>query len=146
MNADWLIYFGKFHPVVVHFPITLTLLACFCEAVNLVTRRNFLSNCAELSLGLSIITSLVAIALGWILAGNTHDIPMDAKNLLPWHRWLGVASMVTSICAMICLFLSKFQNKGWKIGYLPFLTLSGILVSITGHLGGLMVYGVDYFN
>ena len=122
------------------------LMACLCEVLHFFWDKPFLHSSANFKLGLSILAIGAAIVFGWILAANTHDIPADAKYLLPWHRWLGIASIFTTIAAFISLHLSRFHQDGWKRGYWLLLASSGILVVVTGHLGGTLVYGVDYFN
>jgi len=143
---SWGQLLGKMHPAVVHFPIVLLLMACLCEGLHLILKKSFFHHAAELNLGLSIFALTISIICGWILAATTHDIPIDAKHLLPWHRYLGVAVLLTDMAAFACLHLSRYHRDRWKIAYWLFLTLSGFLVAITGHLGGKLVYGVDYFN
>lgn len=142
----WFGLVGKLHVVLVHFPIALMLLACLCEGLHLALRRPFFHHAAEFNLGLAILATIVTIIFGWILAATTHDIPADVKYLLPWHRWLGVAALVSAIGAFASLYLSRLHWRGWIALYWTLLAISGLLIAITGHLGGTLVYGADYFQ
>jgi uncharacterized membrane protein len=134
------------HPMVIHFPIALLLVACFCEALHLILRRDFFHRAAELNLGLAILGTVVAVALGWVLAANTHDIPMDQRYLVTWHRWLGISALVISIVAFVALHMSRLHHRVWIWLYWGLLLVAGLLIGLTGHIGGELVYGVDYFQ
>jgi len=146
MTPHWLQLAGHLHPVVIHFPIALMLVACFCEALHLVSCKRFFHSAAELNLALAILGSVVAIALGWILAATTHDISADVRWVVPWHRWLGVAALATSVGAFVALHLSRLHSRVWIWLYWGLLALSGALIGLTGHLGGELVYGSDYLS
>ena len=146
MTPHWVQLIGRLHPVVIHFPIALMLVACLCEILHLTTRKRFFHLAAELNLALAILGTIVAIVLGWILAATTHDVSADVRWIVPWHRWLGVAALAAGIGAFVVLHLSRLHSQRWIWLYWGLLALSGALIGVTGHLGGELVYGSDYLN
>ncbi|HEY8904026.1 MAG TPA: DUF2231 domain-containing protein [Chthoniobacterales bacterium] len=146
MTPHWVQLIGRLHPVVIHFPIALMLVACLCEVLHLTTRKRFFHSAAELNLALAILGTIVAIVLGWILAATTHDVSADLRWIVPWHRWLGVAALAAGIGAFVVLHLSRLHSQRWIWLYWGLLALSAALIGITGHLGGELVYGSDYLN
>ena len=139
-------YVGKFHPVIVHFPIALTITAAMSEAVFMLSKKFLFSNLARFNLAIAGLSSILAALTGWI---NASFIKVSAE--LEWplflHRWLGISSTILILCAVICSELApRLDNSGLKVGYRASLFTATILVAATGHFGGIMVFGADYFK
>ncbi len=137
---------GKFHPVSVHFPIALILTAAFIELLAWRTRKSFFRDSARLLVFLASLGTIFAVALGWA-AGAFASYPGELESVLSIHRWLGTSTGVLIVFTSIFseLYHRKEQNKYQAI-YRTALFISAILVMITGHLGGTLIYGVDYFS
>lgn len=139
-------FFGQFHPVIIHFPVALLLVAAVAEGLYLFWKKPFLAHTASVNLHLSAVSAIVAAALGWALAATSGTDP-DLKATLFWHRWLGTA---TALFAGLALFLWWYhRNQPSRIRVIAFrvsLIAGAVLVTITGHLGGKLVYGLDYFT
>lgn len=131
------LFFGRFHPIVVHFPIALLLLAVVIEVISRVPRFKQLSASLPFLLLAGFISSLLAVALGWMIA---NDRGYDDDTLF-LHRWLGVSVSVVSLCLwLVSINLIRIN----AVSRLALFALVFILVSLTGHQGGNLTHGDTY--
>src|SRR5260221_14790770 len=61
-------FVGRFHPLIVHFPIAFLLLVPLLELAGSVRRWNRVRDAAEFVLALAVVSAFVAVFLGWLLA------------------------------------------------------------------------------
>src|SRR5215470_16569023 len=66
-RADWLQFIGRFHPLVVHFPIALFLLVPILEIAGRRERFAYLRLSVNFVLGLATLGAATAAILGWCL-------------------------------------------------------------------------------
>jgi uncharacterized membrane protein/YHS domain-containing protein len=137
---------GRFHPLVVHFPIALLLSALLGEMMLLVGRRPFWRDFSQVVLMLGTLGACVAAALGWADAASDQFPGLEA--VLFWHRWLGTG---TAIAALLTCALAKMARRGGAASdawwtYRLGLLLCSLGVGIAGHLGATLVYGLNYFK
>ena len=133
------LFLGRFHPVVVHFPIALLLLGAVVEVFG--ARSPSLSRVrpvAPFLLLLGALSSLAAVALGYMLslAGGYEE------GLLTLHMRLGLA--VTAL-AFVMAFLSAWLPEPGKV-YRTVLALLMALVVLAGHFGGSLARGNGYLT
>lgn len=140
-------FLGKFHPLMVHFPIGLILAAALAEALFMLTGWKSLSEAAYFSILLGALGAIAAVALG-LAAGNFAQYPSPLDSTLTTHRWLGIATGVTAVLAGILSTLSHRNVPNLRIvrAYRATLLLGAVLVSITGHFGALLIYGLEHFK
>ncbi len=139
-------FFGQFHPAVVHFPIALLLVAAMAEALSLITGHKSLHAFASFSLHLGAAGAVAGAALGWALAVGT-DVPVEMRPTLYWHRWLGTATAVFAVLSQLAWMrfrMTQSPAAGWI--YRLALLAASVTVGIVGHLGGLLIYGLDYYK
>jgi uncharacterized membrane protein len=141
---EWITqFFGRFHPVLVHFPIGILILAFLFECLSLLKAYRKIRSAIPLSLLLGALFAVASSFSGYFLSqeGGYDD------NLLERHKTLGIA---TAIFSFIAYFLyvragNFFEDKARrKKFYLVLLIPLIILVSITGHFGGSITHGEDY--
>lgn len=139
-----LTFLGKFHPLVVHFPIALILAALLAEGLGMWWAGAFFPQAARFLLALGAVGAVVAAGLGW-LAATGESYSGDLACTLFLHRWLGVSVAFVSSTASI---LSRYQkcNGILLVAYRAALVLCALLVGITGHLGATLIYGANYFT
>jgi uncharacterized membrane protein len=134
---------GKLHPLLVHFPIALVLAAAGGELIVIATARQAWRSAAVANIRAAAVVGVVTATTGWLFAASPL---VDANALLEWHRWAGLASAVGAIAA--ALLSLRLQPPSPRPALLYRLTLfaTALLVAITGHLGGTLVWGTRFFQ
>jgi len=130
-------FFGRFHPVFVHLPIGILLLACICILLSLKQKFANLKHAIPLMLLLGALSAIVSCVTGYLLAnGGDYD-----GNLVSNHQWMGISVAVLSI--ILWAIYKKVKSKGILAAIATILV---VLISITGHLGGSLTHGSDYLT
>ena len=133
-------FFGRFHPATVHFPIAMLSAAALMEFLQIVRRKPGLSSATFAMTVIGLASCAAATLMGWALAGSKPP-----KELMETHRWAGVWTTVVAAGAMFLVFKAR-SSQGWIIqAARGSLFLGLILVSLTGHWGGVLVYGEDWY-
>lgn len=136
--------FGRLHPVLVHFPIALIIVAGMVELWRLIVRRDRPSPTALTCCGIGVMIGLLAAASGWINAdAETHSARF--AQTMEWHRWLGIGACVLGVAAWTCGMLARNPSREYVRRWWCFLLFTAAgTVGFTGHLGGNMVWGEGY--
>jgi uncharacterized membrane protein len=138
--------FGRLHPLVLHFPIALLLLAAALEVVRLKWDRPGLGRTVALLMVIGAAGALAATATGWVFAVESHPRPA-LRWMLQWHRWLGVGTTVlASAAAWLALRHAEAPNPGAQWLRRGSIWLTNLILIVAAHLGALMVWGEDYFD
>jgi uncharacterized membrane protein len=134
---------GRFHPLVVHFPIGLLVFAALFE---LFTLKNFNSNlrpAINLMLLSGIATASLSVVFGLFLsAGGDYG-----RDLLALHQWIGVATFFLGTTAWF-LHRKIFAHHHHTLikYYRGVLFTTAISVSVAGHFGASLTHGSDYLS
>lgn len=129
------------HPMVVHFTIAVNYLTLLVGVIGLFRQKDtFFARSFFYLLILSILATIAAGVAGVISEFYISHIPNGAKPLLPVHKRDGELTGVFLVFSFIAqTFLGRLtQRVSWAAVVLCL--ISTILVSVTGHLGGTMVY------
>ena len=135
--------FGRFHPLLLHFPLGLLLWAGVVEAAELFRRRQIPSN-GPASLPFVIPGALLAVfasTSGWMLAD-----PGDPDPVLGWHRWLGVS---TTMMALLTMGVGIAVTRGSKVAsgaYRVSLFICVPILAAGGHFGGELKWGEGFLE
>lgn len=130
-------FFGRFHPLVVHLPIGILLLAFLFEWLSRKPQYAFLQEATELAFFWGMITSIVSCIAGYMLSlSGGYD-----ETTLWQHKWLGIG--VAVIAGLLWLF-KKFSLPA--IFQQVTTGLGAIMLAVTGHLGGSLTHGDDYLT
>lgn len=147
-------FFGRVHPILVHFPVALILAAAAFELFWLFNRkrrlkagdRRAVSPVAFSCLALGALMSVIAAGSGWVNA----DVEPHGSELaltISWHRWLGIAAASLAVIALLLALAARVTKDRAAAALFRLTLLAGAaIVSITGHLGGTLVYGDDYLT
>ncbi len=128
---DWGTFLGRFHPLLVHLPIGMVILAVILEWLD----RYCQPNTRRLVWGLAGLSAVLSIVAGWLLANQGAYENMT----LFWHRWSGIA---IGICAVLATF---WQPKNQLVKkYFSVFTI--LLLTLAGHLGGRLTHGEHYLT
>jgi uncharacterized membrane protein/mono/diheme cytochrome c family protein len=130
-------FIGRFHPVFIHLPIGILLMACFFQIVSTRTRFAMLAPAVPVLIFWGMISAILSCITGLFLANNGEyeDVLVDQ------HQWLGISVAVISIAYYV--IYKKIYRK--NIVRVISLTLI-VLIIITGHLGGSITHGPDYLT
>mgnify|MGYP000271214917 CR=1 FL=1 len=135
--SDILTFFGRIHPLVVHFPIGFLLLAAIVEISTKWEKFQPLKKYTQYLWALGGISAFFAILFGYFLS-LSGDYNADTVF---WHKWSGIALLIFSIG---CYYISKKQITIPFKGNGILLALIIITVFYTGHLGGNLTHGSTY--
>ncbi len=132
-RADWVQFIGRFHPLLVHFPIAFFLLVPILEITGRSTRFAYLRLSVNFVLALATLGATWAAILGWCLgrSGGYSGI------LITQHMWGGV---LLSIICWLC-WLLRTQLREFRVAYALALAVGVGLVAWTGYRGGQLSLG-----
>ncbi len=119
---------GHFHPLLVHLPIGILMLALVFSLLPAST-RTAMAPAFNLALLVAAISSVAASIAGYLLSNSGDYDETLASN----HQWLGIA---TSICIIITWLIKKYKR--------PALWLTVIVMAIASHMGGTLTHGEGY--
>lgn len=131
-------FFGRFHPVLVHLPIGILLVACLFLVIIRIPKFAELRPAVTALLFLGMISAVFACVTGYFLAGSGDY----EAGLVSNHQWMGIGVAALSV---LLLIIHKYVNAGGSIPVVMALILL-VLVSVTGHLGGSLTHGSGYLT
>ncbi|WP_276484314.1 c-type cytochrome domain-containing protein [Paraflavitalea pollutisoli] len=139
---EWFSYFGHFHPVVVHLPIGMLVVAFIMEL--LVWRNPALSvlhPAIAVCLLAGCISAVLSCVVGWFLSQEGGY----AASTLAFHQWLGIG---VALLSGLCWWMKRRSVLRPALVRWFRKALCGLLVVLTiaGHLGGNMTHGEDYLT
>ena len=136
-------FFGRLHPLIVHFPITLLLLAGILE---IFTVKKFNSS---LRAGIKLLIvggtfAAIFSAIAGLLIVKEGGYEKDLSNI---HQWVGIATACLGSLAWLLLnwILVKEQFQLIKF-YRSVLWMSSLGVAVAGHFGASLTHGKDYIS
>ncbi len=141
--SDFIIFIGRFHPLIVHLPIGFIMFAFILEILSKWKNLKELKTAIPYALLFGAITAAKACLLGYMLASSgEYD-----GTMLDNHFWFGIATTVfTFIAWLISNNTIKFiKLDGFKAN-IAALTFLVVLISVTGHYGGNLTHGSDYLT
>lgn len=128
-------FIGRFHPVLVHLPIGILLLAVIFYFLSFKQKYAALQFAVKFSLLFGFLFALLSCITGYLLS-NSGDYD---EGIVSKHQWLGIA---TTVFAAVTYYLFTKQKTFLK-WLMPLLLL---LLIITGHLGGTLTHGEGYLT
>ncbi|HJV93557.1 MAG TPA: DUF2231 domain-containing protein [Azonexus sp.] len=130
----------NWHPVAVHFPIALALIATLLLLASRLRPANpTLVACARLLLALAAGAAVLAAALGW-QAYLTVDHDAAGHRVMVQHRNWAMASMLGLVLLALWDAWRQRAEKAVHGGLLPAMLLISGGLCVTGWLGGEMVF------
>lgn len=138
--ADFVIFVGRFHPLIVHMPIGILFLAALIHFLSIKSRLSYLKNVVSLALAMGAVSAILACIIGYMLTlQGGYD-----EETLSTHMWYGIIVAILSVLAYII--------KNWaktKQSYLVNSIVIGGLVLVlflAGHQGGNLTHGSNYLT
>lgn len=132
------------HPLVVHFPIALLLVATVIEIVNLFLKKENVSRMGTVLVVVGVLTGLVTLVTG----EPAEEFAFDAWgkgifDTVELHSLMaGISVSLFAVVAVIKLFGKRMKlSKNLILTLVILLSIAGsTTLAITGHLGGKIVY------
>lgn len=140
------------HPMLVHFPIALIIvgflfatLALLCKKCRTVScdgvddkRKNCLLKTTFWILSLGALSALIAVCSGYVFTNPMEGLMGTMRQT---HICYALTATILSCVAALLYGVFLYTNKNTqKIGYIIYL-LAVVMIGLTGHLGGAMVFG-----
>jgi len=119
---------GRWHPLVLHFPIVLLLTAIFLGLTG--------KKVPHLLLTVGVLSALITAVSGFFLGKDA----LVKGDLLFWHQWLGGG---VALLAALWYALDNMQLDQKKYTKVIQVALIG-LVGFAGHYGGMVTHGEDF--
>ena len=133
---DTVFFLGRFHPLIIHFPIVLIGLVLLLEILAKTQWVPEVPLVRLLFLLLASLSSVVAVGLGYLLYA-TGDYGGDTAQL---HLWAGV---LVAVGTLLTTFLYLHTTHP---GRLVALAVTNLVVLFASHQGGSLTHGEDYLT
>ena len=126
---------GRFHPLVVHFPIAVLLVACLFFWLSKEEKFKSLNPAVSITLLIGAISAIASCITGYALSlSGDYD-----EELAGRHQWFGISVAVIAVIIYLLYYRKQFSRL-----VSAFTLLLCALIFITGHLGGILTHGEDY--
>jgi len=129
---------GKLHPVLVHLPIGIFLIAIAMEFIGRTKRFSHLQMSIDFILIIGTITGIFSLITGYLLSLDGSN----ESNSVNLHKWVAIASVL--MFAAYYFFRKHVIHK--KTIQTVALILLLIMITLTGHLGGELTHGEGYLT
>lgn len=137
--SDFVLFIGRFHPLLVHLPIGFLMLAFLLELFGRFERYKDLGGAVSFSLLLGGLSAVGTAGTGYLLS-------MDGgygEGILSTHMWLGIAVALIALAAFV-LRQWYYENPNLKKLYTGLLAAMVLCLMGAGHYGGSLTHGSDY--
>ncbi|NND33392.1 MAG: hypothetical protein HKN76_12445, partial [Saprospiraceae bacterium] len=136
-------FLGRFHPVIVHFPIVLILATVILEWLFGTFKGPIGLVILRMSYNWSLYTAVVSALLGYMLY-RSGDY---GGQLIEYHMWSGIT------VAVLMIWIGNFRRRykkthrwRWRQMSRGLLLTAAVLVIITGHQGGSLTHGPEFIT
>jgi len=136
------LFLGRLHPLIVHFPIALLMVAWVMDLLTIGGKRPGLRQGIYWMVGFGAISAVFAALFGWFL--RTFDD--YSGELVQQHQNLGI---ITAALALLSYFILRHQvnrNNGNLRLFRFSLTATIAFLVFTSHLGGSLTHGEDFLT
>ncbi|TMM51996.1 DUF1553 domain-containing protein [Maribacter algarum] len=142
-NLNWIFQFlGRLHPLLVHFPIGLLVVALFMELLTIGGKRKGLREGTHWVVYVGTVFAILSALFGWLLRTQEEY----SGELVDNHQYTGIA---TAVLATLTTILLRLTIKG-KLpdfrAYRAGLSVTVVFLTIAGHLGASLTHGEDYLT
>ena len=134
---------GRLHPLAVHFPVSLVVLAAVLEIFTIKNFHSRLRPGINLLVWVGAITAVISAILGWLLS-QEGDYGDDGISL---HQWSGFAAAFVCLVTLGLLYRLQRSNRARNVKiYRGVLFFTAISISVAGHFGASLTHGSDYLT
>lgn len=134
-----LLFVGRLHPLVLHFPIVVSLLALAVETSRLVFFRKLPVVFTEVLLATATLSAWITIAAGYFLYASGEY----SGELITQHFWAGTLTG-TGLSIALALLLYYHTTGRLYAAFYGALLVTNVMVAYASHLGGTVTHGQEY--
>jgi uncharacterized membrane protein len=143
LSDFWLWQFlGRLHPLMVHFPIGLLVVALILEIVSWRKKDKSFHSGIKIILIIGSASAVLSCCFGLLLKSQDDY----NSSTLTFHQWTGITTAVLALGALFFFKRSDKNNERLLTAYRSFLIFSVVGVIIAGHLGASLTHGADYLT
>ena len=130
-------FFGHFHPLLVHLPIGILLMALLLQWLSGKEQYKISPQVVKILLVCGMFSALLSCITGYVLSlSGDYD-----ENVVSLHMWMGIAVALASM-----ILVAKAIRRQLDIIYkVVSFSLLGFIAA-AGHLGGSLTHGSDYLT
>jgi uncharacterized membrane protein len=142
ISSFWLWQFlGRLHPLLIHFPISLLIVALILEIYSWKKGKHASLNSQYIILFIATLGAVVSCVFGLLLKSQEEY----TGDVLTIHQWSGIATALLAVCTLYLFRLSGRRKQLHNV-YRAFLVFTVFGVTIAGHYGASLTHGTDYFT
>ena len=130
-------FIGRFHPLLVHLPIGILLLALVLQWLSRNEQYRLPHAVMKVIWISGAFTALLSCITGYLLS-LSGDYDEDTVAI---HMWMGIAVGAVSLFVCAKVFSLQF-DRSYKTSLIVLL----VLIFATGHFGGSLTHGSDYLS
>lgn len=135
------LFVGRLHPLILHFPIVLIILAFMFEVAGRFYGLKIGENTVLVLLIAAALSSVISIAAGFFLFASGDY----SGNLMERHLWAGAITGAAVFFTLGSFYIYRNTTRYYYL-YFGGLLLTNAAVGYTSHLGGSITHGKDYLT
>ncbi len=136
-------FLGRLHPLMVHFPVSLILLAAVMEGFTIGNFNSKLRPGINVILTIGVFSAIISVILGLLLA-QSGDYGAETLAI---HQWSGIITATFGFISHYLLKQASVQKKASHVKqYRASIFLAGLGVIVAGHFGASLTHGSDYLT
>jgi uncharacterized membrane protein/mono/diheme cytochrome c family protein len=133
---------GRFHPLLVHFPVGVLIVAFFLECLTIGGKRKGLREGINWMVYLGSLFAIFSALTGWLLR-NQEDY---SGTIVDYHQYMGIATAVfAGVTALLLRNTTKGNLPNYRL-YRAGLLVTVVGLTIAGHLGAKLTHGADFLS
>ena len=140
-SFDLIDFLGRLHPMAVHFPIALFLVAALAELIMIINPTAGVGSSVRFLVWIGAAGGIVAAILGWLAGGIRMS---DRSEILGLHRWTGTGIAITGI--LLALLSNAPANSGKRTVFRVGLAAVALAILFQGYWGAEMSLGPNHMG
>jgi uncharacterized membrane protein/Leucine-rich repeat (LRR) protein len=134
----FILFLGRFHPLLLHLPIGALVLTFFID-VRGRFQRNYPSAIVRSMLGFTALFAILTSFFGYFLSLEGGYL----KETLDLHLYTGI---LTAVLTSTLFFVSRKERFQTRLYFFPLFVLTLISISVAGHFGSVLTHGDQFLT